>query len=65
MIGEFKVLKGGKILTFTNYDDILQEVDNVISFKPDWPEPPHTEEEHEIMSVYNDKLQELMKREQK
>lgn len=65
MRGEYKVLKGGKILKYDNYDDIPQEFDNVISYKPDWPEPPHTEEEHAIMAVYNDKLQELMKREKK
>jgi len=65
MKGEYKVLKDGKILKYDNYDDIPQEFDNVISYKPDWPEPPHTEEEHAIMAVYNDKLQELMKREKK
>jgi len=65
MRGEYKVLKDGKILKYDNYDDIPQEFDNVISYKPDWPEPPHTEEEHAIMAVYNDKLQELMKREKK
>jgi len=65
MRGEYKILKDGKILKYDNYDDIPQEFDNVISYKPDWPEPPHTEEEHAIMAVYNDKLQELMKREKK
>ena len=41
----------------------VQSFDNVIRFEPTPPEPPHTEEEHEEMDTYNDKLKELMKRE--
>ena len=37
--------------------------DHVIKFDPDWPEGPHTDEEHEYMDTFNDKLQDLMKRE--
>ena len=50
---------------FNNYDDIPQSFDNVIKFEPTSPEPPHTEEEHEEMETYNDKLKELLKREKR
>ena len=52
-------------LEFNNYDDIPQSFDNVIKFEPTSPEPPHTEEEHEEMETYNDKLKELLKREKR
>ena len=51
------------ILEYSNYDVIHQRLDNVINVEPTPPEPPHTEEEHEEMDTYNDKLKELMKRE--
>jgi len=51
------------LITYTDYDDIPNTFEHVIKFIPDWPEPPHTVEDHELMSVFNDKLQELMERE--
>ena len=63
MQGIFVIRDNDKILKFNNYDDIPQSFDNVIRFEPTSPEPPHTEEEHEEMETYNDKLKELMKRE--
>jgi hypothetical protein len=39
------------------------EFDSMISFEPEYPEGPHTDEEHEEMGEMNDLLQELMKRE--
>ena len=46
-----------------DFDEIPMEFDNLISFKPIAPEPPHSEEDHKEMETYNAKLQELMKRE--
>jgi hypothetical protein len=62
---EFKVLINGRIVVFNNYDDIPMEFDNLISFKPHVIPSPHTEEEHQINSVWNGKLQLLMERELK
>ena len=65
MKGKFKVLNGGKVLEYDNYEDIPESFDNLISYLPDWPEPPHTEEEHALVETFNDKLKQLMKRERK
>ena len=63
MKGEFIIKVGSALVTYDDYDDIPMEFDNLISFKPDAPEPPHTQEDHEEMEKYNTKLQELMGRE--
>ena len=63
MKGEFIIKIGEELITYTDYNDIPNTFDHVISFNPDWPEPPHTVEDHELMEVFNDKLQALMERE--
>jgi hypothetical protein len=63
MRGVFVIKDKGELLEFSDYDDIPKSFDNVIRFEPIAPEPPHTEEEHEEMESYNNKLKELMKRE--
>ena len=63
MKGEFVIKVGSKLVTYDNYDDIPMVFDNLISFKPDAREPPHSEEDHKEMETYNTKLQELMRRE--
>jgi hypothetical protein len=63
MNGEFVVSIGNKLHTFTKYEDIPDTFDNLIKFIPKIPEPPHTHEQHEEMSVWNDRLKELLKRE--
>ena len=63
MKGEFIIKVGSALVTYDDYDDIPMEFDNLISFKPTAPEPPHSEEDHKEMDTYNAKLQELMKRE--
>ena len=60
MKGEYIILQNGELITYTDYDDIPSTFENVISFNPDWPEPPHTVADHELMEVFNDKLQALM-----
>ena len=61
--GKFKIIVNGVLTTYTNYNDIPERFDNIIEFIPTFPEGPHTEEEHDSMSIYNQLLQELMKRE--
>jgi hypothetical protein len=63
MKGEFKILNNGNVIEYSDYNDIPTKFDNLISFKPYWPEPPHTKEDHALIETFNDKLKELMKRE--
>jgi len=63
MAHEFVILIGKELKTYTKYEDIPEVFDNVISFKPEVPDPPHTEEIHEEIDSWNERLQELMKRE--
>jgi len=63
MNGTFVVLINGVLETYSHYDDIPQVFDNLIQFEPDYPDEPHTEEQHEEVEQYNQKLKDLMKRE--
>ncbi len=63
MRGKFVIKIGSELVTYNNYDDIPTKFDHVISFEPDAPKPPHSEEDHEEMEPYNAKLQELRRRE--
>ena len=60
MKGEYVIKINGELITYTNYNDIPNTFDHVIKFNPDWPESPHTQEDHDLMAVFNDKLQVLM-----
>lgn len=60
---EFVVLIGKELKTYTRYEDIPEEFDNVIRFIPEVPEPPHTQEQHEEIGSWNKKLQLLMEKE--
>ena len=62
LTGNFVILKDNKRLKFTNFDDIPSSFNHLISFVPDYPEPPHTEEQHKEMESYQSKLQELLSR---
>ena len=44
LTGKFSIRKDNRILKFTNFDDIPSSFSHVISFEPDYPEPPHTNE---------------------
>ena len=63
MEGEFKVRIKNRVFTYNNTNDIPNEIGALISFKPDFPEPPHTEEQHNYISTFTDKLNQLMERE--
>jgi len=60
---EFILLIDGKQKTFHNYEDIPENFQHVIKFAPEIPEGPHTEEQHEEINLWNNKLQILMRRE--
>ena len=63
MSHKFVILNKGVLETYTKYEDIPESFDNVIEFLPEIPDGPHTDEEHDIIEQWNDKLKELMKRE--
>lgn len=62
---KFVILNKGILETYTNFDDIPEEFDNLIEYIPYIIPPPHTEEEHKINAQWEGKLKELMKRETK
>ena len=63
MAHEFVLLINGELKTYTNYDDIPEIFDNVIKFIPEIPDGPHTQEEHEEIEKWNERLQKLMEKE--
>jgi hypothetical protein len=65
MKGVFELLVNGKLETYHSYEDIPEVFDNVIKFLPDIPPPPHSEEQHEGIELWNKRLQELIEKEKK
>jgi hypothetical protein len=63
MNGEFQILIKGELRTYTNFDDIPEKIGAIIKFVPDYPESPHSEEDHKLISTFTDKLHELGERE--
>jgi hypothetical protein len=61
--GQFIVKIGTDLLEFSNYNDIPDKFDNVIIFKPEVPDSPHSEDDHKLIATFDGKLKELMKRE--
>jgi hypothetical protein len=62
LIGEFVIKKNGKLERYNKFDDIPSSFEHLISFKPDYPPEPHTEEQHNQMSKFDNYLKELMTR---
>ena len=65
-MAEFVFQIDGREVTITKWEDVPEEFDHVIKFIPDIPEPvndDHTDEEHEELAKWNDRLQELMEKE--
>lgn len=56
------ISEGGQLFTYDNVQHVPSEFDHLISFEPEIPEPPHTEEQHQEMSRHNDTLHELLSR---
>jgi len=62
LIGEFVIKRNGKLEKYNKFDDIPSSFEHLISFKPDYPPEPHTEEQHNQMSKFDNYLKELMTR---
>lgn len=65
MKGEYVIRIGNDIITYYEYDDIPESFDHLIKYSPIPILPPHTQEQHDEMESYVDKLNDLMKRETK
>jgi len=65
MHGEYLIKIGKEVRRYTEYDDIPMEFDHLIKFKPDYPEPPHSMEEHEWIEQFGSKMDSLLSRERK
>jgi len=63
MKGVYKIIVNGTLRVYNDYKNIPDEIDHVICFIPDFPEGPHTEEDHAVISSFAKKLQILMERE--
>lgn len=63
MKGVFVLIVGGELKTYHDYQDIPEDFDHVIKFIPDMPPGPHSQEQHEEMEKWVDRLQFLMKKE--
>lgn len=60
MAHEFVIMRNGVLETYTNYDDIPLDLEHVIKFIPEIPEPPHTDEQHEEIEKWPARLEKLM-----
>ena len=59
----FVVRVAGHLVTYDRFEDIPSVIDHVIEFRPEVPPGPHTHAQHEEIDAWNDRLQELMRRE--
>jgi hypothetical protein len=57
----FVVMRRGKLETYHDYDTIPRDFDHVIEFVPEIPPEPHTDQQHQEINSWNDKMQELMR----
>jgi len=63
MTHKFTVMIQGQLFTYSNYEDIPEDFEHVIEFSPEIPQGPHTEEQHNEMLHWNEKLQLLITKE--
>jgi hypothetical protein len=57
---KFTVIVNGELKAFSDYDDIPEEFEHVIEFLPEIPPGPHTQEQHDEIEMWNDRLKKLM-----
>ena len=62
MKGRFIVKRGGHYVLHTDYNEIGLPFDELIAFEPEWPEPPHSEEDHRLMDSFTPKMRDLIRR---
>jgi hypothetical protein len=62
-VNNFTILLGDDLMIYNKFEDIPEEITAVISFLPDIPPPPHTEEQHEEIDTWMKRFREVMRRE--
>jgi hypothetical protein len=62
MSHKFVILRNSVLEIYDKYEDIPESFENVIEFIPEIPDGPHTDDEHESIHEWNDKLIELLQR---
>lgn len=63
MAHEFLIMVDGVIKKYTNFSQIPEIIDHVIKFSPEYPGPPHTDQQHLELESWTQRLQELVQRE--
>lgn len=61
MTHRFVIMREGKLETYTEFEAIPDDFDHVIEFRPVIPPGPHTDQQHEEIEQWNDRLQQLMR----
>ena len=54
-------MRNGSLETYTEFAAIPRDFEHVIEFVPEIPPGPHTDQQHEEIDGWNDRLQELMR----
>ena len=54
-------MKDDQLSEYTEYEQIPDWFDHVIEFVPEIPPGPHTDQQHQEIDSWNDKMQELMR----
>jgi hypothetical protein len=60
---KFVIMINGVLHTYTEYNDIPENFDHVIEFIPEISDGPHTDDEHDEISKWNERLQLLIAKE--
>ena len=61
MTHRFVIMRNGSLETYTEFAAIPPDFEHVIEFVPEIPPGPHTDQQHEEIEQWNDRLQELMR----
>lgn len=59
---KFTIKIGKDLHTYSNFEDIPDKIDHVISFLPEIPPEPHTDEQHAEIDKWPGRLKELQGR---
>lgn len=65
MKGIFVIKDNNEIFEFSNTNDIPKEFDHIIRFELEYPEGPHTKEQHDMIDTYPEVFKEFLKRQRR
>ena len=52
----------GSLQKAANWNDLPDDMEFLVKFDPTAPDPPHTQDDHDYMATFNDKLREVLTR---